>query len=97
MGARHVANAVGPQLELFGRRVSGLRFLLGEEAFTPEEIRLYAHPCATPNAASKTKVQRWLDAGGGIGGKALGIHADHVRPYERVRDRFAALLAALRD
>ena len=87
-----MGHAFVKQMELFGLAVGGLDFLIRQESFTAEEKRLYAHPCAASNPAHVTKTRNWVRESGGIDGKPLGIHSDHVRPYERVRELFVKLL-----
>ena len=65
--------------------------LICQECFTAEEKRLYAHPCSASSPAHATKTRNWVRESG-IDGKALGIHSDHVRPYERVRELFVKVL-----
>ena len=57
--------------------------MLKLELFTAEEIELLALPCK-----QKTKLQR-----SGIDGQPLGIHANHLRPYAKVRVRVEELLS----
>ena len=42
-----IGKAVAKQLEELGVKVERLDFLLHEECFTEEEIRLYSHPCSS--------------------------------------------------
>ena len=43
--------------------------------------------------AYRTKTLGWLKEGGGLDGKPMGIHSNHVQPYERVRDLCLQLLS----
>lgn len=88
-----IGRAVVNQLAALGVTVERLDFLLREECFTEEEIRLYAHPCKSKTKALRTLARLWVESGGGIGGEALGIHASHVQPFKRVQKLFLDLLA----
>ena len=62
------------------------------ECFTPEELALYAMPC-TGSGPGKQKLARdWVKRCGGVHGKALGIHANHLQPVRRVREEMLKLL-----
>jgi len=65
--------------------------LITPECFTAEEIELYALPCPSSTASLRTKAAKWVKNGGGINGKPMGIHANHLKPFERVRQRFLEL------
>ena len=65
--------------------------LITPECFTAEEIELYALPCPSSTASLPTKAANWLKNGGGIKSQPLGIHANHLKPFERVRERFLQL------
>jgi hypothetical protein len=87
-----LGHAFAKQLEVFGLTVASTRFLIRQECFTAEEKQLYAHPCAGGNAAQRTKTRNWVKESGGLDGKPLGIHSDHVQPYSRVRGLLATML-----
>lgn len=61
------------------------------DLFTPEEIELLALPCKLNTSAERTHAKHWLEKGGGIAGQPLGVHVNHLRPYERVRNRIASM------
>ena len=63
-------------------------FLLRQECFTEEEKRLYARPLPMPTQAFRTKAEAWAKKSGGVNGQLMGIHSNHVQPYERVRELF---------
>lgn len=67
-------------------------FVVRAECFSAEELELYALPCPTHTAALAARARWWLERGGGIDGQALGVHANHLQPWERVRDRVLQLL-----
>lgn len=92
-GGWTIGKAVVKQLLALGVTVERLDFLLREEYFTPEEVRLYAHPCKSKTKALRTLARLWVESGGGIRGEALGIHASHVKPFKRVQKLFLDLLA----
>jgi hypothetical protein len=55
--------------------------------FTQREIDLLAEPIPM-SARARTLSEKWLARTHGIDGRPLGLHADHLRPYERVRRAF---------
>jgi hypothetical protein len=83
-------HAFAQQLRRYGVESSEPLFLVRPERFTAEEIALYAIPIPTPTPQIEGKVKAWLAQSGGVNGRAMGIHADHLRPVDRV-------LAALRE
>jgi len=88
-----IGHAFVKQLRNLGVSVSQVDFLIREECFTAEEKHLYAHPCSMSTPAYRTKTLGWLKEGGGLDGKPMGIHSNHVQPYERVRDLCLQLLS----
>lgn len=80
-----VAEAFCNQLQRYGAQIRGaLRYVVTAEAFTAEELELFSLPCPSGNPASAAKTKKWLANGGGIHGKAMCIHADHLVPPQRV-------------
>ncbi len=71
------------QLRRYGIAVGSLRRLVTPESFTPEEVQRLAVPLPSQGYEWGFRVRRWLRETGGVGGKALGLHADHLPP-ERV-------------
>lgn len=69
-----------------------IRYLVRPECFTEEELELYSMPCPAPNAAARTRLRHWVERSGGIAGKGWGIHANHLKPVERVMARVRELL-----
>lgn len=88
-----IGESVVDQLRYFGATVNDVEFVMHPDLFTPDEIELLALPCKLNTTAARTHAKHWLEKGGGINGQPLGLHANHLRPYERVRTRVAALLA----
>ena len=87
-----VGRGFAKQLQLFGLPVERVDYLIRQDCFSAEEKRLYAHPCAMSSPEHITKTKNWVKESGGIDGKPLGIHADIVKPYERVRELLLPLL-----
>ena len=87
-----IGESVVDQLRYFGAVVSDVEFVMRPDLFTTDEIELLALPCKMNTLAALTHVKHWLEKGGGINGMPLGIHVNHLRPYERVRSRLASLL-----
>ncbi len=71
------------QLRRYGIAVGSLHRLVTPESFTPEEVQRLAVPLPSQGHEWGFRVRRWLRETGGVGGKALGLHADHLPP-ERV-------------
>ncbi len=82
------ARGLADQLLRYGIRTRGLRHLVRPERFTPEEIELYGLPIPTPTPQIEGKVKAWLRRSGGVQGRPLALHADHLRPVERVLEAF---------
>lgn len=61
--------------------------LIRPQRFTAEEIKLVAEALPTTGSAGVISA-RWMKKTHGIHGKPLGLHADHLVPYERVRKAF---------
>lgn len=81
-----IAESFVQQCLRFGLEVGlDIHYLVRAEVFTPQELQLYAIPCPTSTPTLESRAQAWLNKGGGIGGKALGIHANHLQPYQRVK------------
>lgn len=80
-----IARATANQLTKLGVQVQRVDFLLRGHTFSEEEKRLHAHPCP---GGLKTQNRKWLAETNGIDGQLLGIHANHVQPYTRVRSLF---------
>lgn len=55
--------------------------------FTAKEIALLAEPLSTAGGAGKL-LHDWMARTHGINNRPLGMHADHLRPYERVKKAF---------
>lgn len=70
-------------LERYGVETSGILRLVKPERFTPEEIALLADPLPV-HPGNRKLVERWIAETGGIGGQALGLYADYLRPIARL-------------
>lgn len=92
-----IPQAQARQLEPYGVPVFAVRHLVRPERFTPEEIALFAHPLHPRGPSALGLQRRWLAETGGINGQALGLHADHFWPAERVLAAFLAEMAGLMD
>ena len=66
----------GVTAQLRGRLVEPRRF-------SAREIALVAEPIVA-TGSNRAKLDQWMAQGGGIRGRALRIHADHLRPVKRV-------------
>ena len=92
VGGWILGRAFAKQLAMFGLDVSRVDFMIRGDSFTADEKRLHAKPLPMKTAAHRTKSRQWFEETGGVDGKPLGIHSDHVKPYERVRALFMAAL-----
>lgn len=72
------------QLERYGvqARLAGQLVLPGR--FSAEEIELYSQAIEAETPATEGKLKAWMERSGGIAGEARRMHADHLRPVERV-------------
>jgi hypothetical protein len=88
---RALSEAFATQLEGFGLVVETFEHLIGPEHFSAQELEIFAFPVPR---RQKTLNRRWLEAGGGIGGKLLGLESDAM-PKSRltalVQERLAKL------
>jgi len=92
VGGWIIARAFAKQLEDQGFEVERVDFLIKGDTFTAEEKRLHAKPLATTTAGHRTKARLWFAETNGVDGKMLGIQADHIKPYARLRGLFLANL-----
>lgn len=91
-----VSQTAVDHLSLFGIDVRpDVIHMVKESSFTPEELRLYAHPCSLGSAKRESLVRNWVKQGGGIDGRPWGIHSDHVQPFARVRQLFVEAMTEL--
>lgn len=95
VGGALIAETFVKQMVRFQKSVERMIHLITPECFSAEEIELYALPCPSSTASLRTKAANWVKNGGGIQGKPLGIHANHLKPFERVRQRFLQLTEGL--
>ncbi len=94
VGGWIIARAFAKQLEFCGIPVASVEFLIRGETFTAAERRKHAKPLAMSTPAHRTKAEMWFAETNGVDGKMLGIQADHVQPYERLRGLFETLVNA---
>ena len=95
VGGHLIAENFLKQLRRLCKSIDRLLYLVKPECFSAEELDLYALPCPSSTPALRTKARNWLNNGGGIDGKPMGIHANHLKPFERVRKRFLELVGHL--
>lgn len=74
-------------LDRYGRATQGIRRLVTPDRFTSEELDRIALPLPR-GSFGRPEVERWLEETGGVRGLPLGIYADYLRPYERLRQAF---------
>ena len=85
-----IARAFCRQLGRYGVEVRDLRFLVRPERFTEEELATLPVPLPDTTPVVRRTVDNWMAETGGVRGARLGLHADHLRPVER-------LVAAMRE
>lgn len=86
------ADATGHHLQRYGVALQSQSvFLVTADRFTEEELQLFALPCSSLGASAEL-TRQWVKRSGGVHGKPLGIHANHLYPPERV---LAAMKEAL--
>ena len=75
-----IARSFQHQLRKLGWANSTLETLIDPSDYSAEELEMFAFELPK---GQKTKTQKWLESGGGIGGEALGLEAESM-PYERL-------------
>lgn len=71
------------------QNIGSISHLLIPSNFPPEEIEHITEPVPMETPADKTKVEKWLQAGGGINGQPLGIESEALGvDFERLRNLF---------
>lgn len=84
LGGWGVWKGLVSQLERYGIEVRLLGHLVRPSRFTEWELENLAFPIEAHDPRRRAKAQKWLEETGGIGGRLLGMHSDHLRPFERV-------------
>lgn len=79
------------QLDRYGVKTASVKHLVLPERFSPEEIRQVSYQVQSASSAIQGKIRKWMEAGGGIEGKPLGIHADDLWPRQRIMDAIDAV------
>jgi len=80
----NVASGFVSHLARYGYAVRHVGYIVRPSRFTKAEIASYALPLPATNNLIEGLIRAWLERGGGIDGKGLGLHADHLWPVERV-------------
>lgn len=84
----NVWKALVGQMMRYGMRCRVLGHLVRPERFTEWELQNLASPIPVEGSMREEKARDWLEETGGIHGRLLGIHADHLRPVERLYRAF---------
>ena len=66
-----------------------IQHLVVPDNFSADDLKAIAEPIPMGSKADRTKARRWIEAGGGIDGKPLGIESDALVLYT---DRLKALI-----
>lgn len=74
------------QLQHYGMEIARVVDLVRPENFTAREIEELAVPLAYGHRNHQGRLETWLEETGGIGGRALGLNADGLRPAERIAE-----------
>ena len=82
------------QLARYGMPVARVGHLVLPSRFTRQELQLFAMPLPTPTPQVLGKVRAWVQRSGGIHGRPMGVHADHLWPPSRVLQAFDDEMAA---
>lgn len=83
-----IVESVATHLHRYGRETRPVRLLVRPERFSAREIEELAIPLTADSPGVRERIREWVAWTGGIGGRALGIHADHLRPVDRVLRAF---------
>ena len=71
------------------QNIGSISHLLIPSNFPPEEIEHITEPVPMETPADKTKVEKWLQAGGGVNGQPLGIESEALMlDFEKLRNLF---------
>jgi len=81
---RDGAQAFVEHLERYGVGCAGLGHIVRAERFTAEELEAFSYPLRATSKIQAAKVRRFVEETGGIGGRARGMHANHLSDVERV-------------
>jgi len=92
VGAWGGARGLVKQLLMLGIRCRRRRHLVWPHCFRVEELVLHSQPIEAPHPSFAAKLARWMQETGGIAGQPRAIHANWLQPYERVLERFGAML-----
>jgi len=84
-----IAKAFRDQLALFGVEAEDPRYLVLPSRFTADERSQVCIPLHSSSSSGPAAQEAWMRRTGGVDGKPLGIHLDHLRPLERVVAAFA--------
>lgn len=76
------------QFDRFGMKCRVRGHLVRPERFTEWELRNLKSRIDTDGPMRQEKARQWLEETGGIHGRLEGMHADHLRPVERLYQAF---------
>jgi hypothetical protein len=92
----NVARAFAKHLLRYGQHVAATSYLVRPQRFTKKELKSIALPLVATTPAVRSATLAWIRESGGVDGKGLGIHADHLWPPHRVVQAFNEELALLK-
>lgn len=93
VGGWGVGSGLVKQLKFLGIGCRRRRHVVWPQCFSLEELALYSQPIVTSNTSQAVRLRNWLRQTGGIAGQARSIHANWLKPYERVLARVEEVLA----
>ena len=70
-------------------------WLVTPERFSKQEIAAHAVKVSATADNVRSGIANWLHKTGGVNGKALGLHADLLRPPQRVVEAFETVMRGL--
>lgn len=93
VGGWGVGSGLVKQLKFLGIGCRRRRHVVVPQCFRLEELVLYSQPILVQNTSQAVRLSKWLQQTGGIAGQPRSIHANWLKPYERVLARVEELLA----
>jgi len=79
-----IPDSLARQLDRYGLVVEDVCYLVRPSRFTEHELEYLGEPLSAGSETVRQMIRDWLKRSGGIHGRGIGIHADHLRPLERV-------------
>lgn len=84
-------------LARYGMEVARVGYLVRPGRFTGTERRLHSLPLSAGNPQVAARNRAWVEASGGVDGRARGMHADHLWPFDRVVRAYEEEMRGVRE